>query len=60
MNNALLQRYPAITVSEESMKRFFVALVALLALCVFIQSFSASTASDQKTEPTLAKAELIP
>lgn len=56
----MLQRYPAITVSEDSMKRFFVALVALLALCVFIQSFSASTASDQKTEPTVAKAELIP
>lgn len=42
------------------MKRFFVALVALLALFVFIQNFSASTASAQNTETNIAKAELIP
>ena len=42
------------------MKRFFVALVGLLALCIFIRDFSGSTATAQAAEPTVAKAELIP
>lgn len=45
------------------MKRFVVALVAILALCVFIRDFSGSNASAQANdEPraSLSKAELIP